>query len=62
MIKNLKALGTELTREEQKTVNGGNIGGRPCNRNSDCWNQYLGPGDVSCRIGFFSSRKVCVFN
>ena len=64
MIKNVKKLGSALTKEAQKSINGGNIGGMRCNSNSDCWDAspYLGPGDVSCRRSFFSSGKVCVFN
>lgn len=64
MIKNLKTLGKTLNREEQKLVQGGNVAGMRCNTNKDCWDAspYLGPGDVSCGYGFFSSTRVCVFN
>ncbi|MFD2561961.1 hypothetical protein [Aquimarina rubra] len=64
MINNIKKLGTVLTRTQQKTINGGNIAGRRCNTNSDCWDlsPFLGPGDVSCRYSSFSSYKVCQFN
>ncbi|MBQ4822710.1 hypothetical protein [Aquimarina sp. MMG016] len=64
MIKNLENFGKSLTKEQQKEINGGNIGGRRCNTNRDCWDSspFLGPGDVSCRYSPFSSFKVCVFN
>jgi len=65
MLKRVKKLGEVLTRKEQKSISGGNIGGLPCNSNKDCWDAspYLGPGDVSCRYSFFGySGKVCVFN
>ncbi|WP_298320813.1 hypothetical protein [uncultured Aquimarina sp.] len=64
MIDKIKNLGNSLNKEQQKEINGGNIAGRRCNSNSDCWNMspFLGPGDVSCRYTPFSGFKVCLFN
>ncbi len=61
----MKNLGRKLSKQEQKQVHGGDVGGMPCNTNRDCWDAsiFLGPGDVSCRTSFFSGgRKVCVYN
>ena len=64
MLKNVARLGKSLTKEDQKNVTGGYPGMR-CNTNADCWESspYLGPGDISCRYGYFGTGyKVCVFN
>ncbi len=62
MIKNLKALGQELSKTQQKTVKGGF--GLPCRTFRDCMDYYpfAFPGDFSCRDSRFGYGKVCVAN
>jgi hypothetical protein len=55
MLKNISSLGATLSKKEQEHINGG-FNGRRCNINSDCYNQYLGPGDTYC-----SSNGDCRF-
>ena len=55
MLKNISNLGTTLSKEEQKDINGGFFGfGNRCSRNSDCYGQFLGPGDVFCTGSIFN--------
>ncbi len=47
MLKNISDLGATLSKKEQKLISGGFNRGR-CNRNSDCYCEYIGPGDTYC--------------
>jgi hypothetical protein len=47
MLKNISSLGTTLSKKEQEVISGGFNRGR-CNRNSDCYCEYIGPGDTYC--------------
>jgi len=51
MLKNISKLGATLSKEEQKSINGG-FRSRVCHRNSDCYFTIggftIGPGDTFC--------------
>ncbi|WP_299677828.1 hypothetical protein [uncultured Tenacibaculum sp.] len=59
----LKNLGKKLTKEQQKSINGGytNIF---CNTHRDCWESipYAFPGDFSCVKRYGSFYGTCVPN
>ncbi len=55
MLKNISNLGTVLNKTEQQRISGGFNNGY-CWRNSDCYCEFLGPGDTYC-----GSNNYCQF-
>jgi len=61
MLKNISNLGTTLSKKEQKNISGGFWGNRYCVKNSDCYGDFLGPGDVFCSSNGFGTFGFCNF-
>lgn len=47
MLKNISKLGATLSKEEQKTINGG-LATRRCFTNTDCYFSIFGRADTYC--------------